>query len=149
MNDSPNILGVLARVFVDDLDTAVPIYRALSGDAEPVRFGFGTVDLTRVGPFLLLSGDASAYRDRTATLLVRSLDPVLAALSSTGGKIMEGPIATPNGRRLTACHPDGSIFDYLESAAAAQEPGHTAPSRQETGAPEGTADSSGNDAGTQ
>ena len=119
-----NILGVLARVFVDDLDAALPVYRELSGHAEsaepvgPQIFTIRDVRLARVGPFLLLSGNTDAYRDRAATLLVRSLDPVLAVLETHGGQVVEGPSAAPNGRRLIARHPDGSVFEYIESGAA-------------------------------
>jgi predicted enzyme related to lactoylglutathione lyase len=114
-----NIIGVLARVFVDDLDAALPVYRALADDAEPQIFTFRDVRLARVGRFLLLGGDTDAYRDRVATLIVRSLDPVLATFETYGGEVLEGPSAAPNGRRLIARHPDGSVFEYLESAAAA------------------------------
>jgi len=117
----PNILGVLARVYVDDLEAALPVYRELAGGSEPRRFGFRDVTLARVGPFLLLSGDTSAYRDRVATLLVRSLDPVLAALATHGGQVVEGPAAAPNGRRLIARHGDGSVFEYIEESARLTE----------------------------
>ncbi|HWG23022.1 hypothetical protein [Actinospica sp.] len=112
-----NILGVLARVLVDDLDAALPVYRALAEGAEPQLFDFRDVRLARVGPFLLLSGDTAAYRDRVATLRVRSLEPVLATLSTHGGDVIDGPSAAPNGRRLIARHPDGSVFEYVESGA--------------------------------
>ena len=110
-----NIIGVLARVFVEDLAAATPIYRELAGGEEPVRFGFREVDMTRVGPFLLLSGNTSAYRDRVATVLVRSLETVRAALKEHGGQELEGPTDSPKGRRLIARHPDGSVFEYIES----------------------------------
>ena len=109
-----NIIGVLVRVFVEDLAAALPVYCELAGGAEPVRFGFREVDLARVGPFLLLSGNNSAYRDRVATVLVRSLDPVLAALAAHGGQVVEDPLLSPNGRRLVARHGDGSVFEYIE-----------------------------------
>ena len=38
------------------------------------------MELARVGPFLVLAGNTAAYRDRTATIQVASLAPVLAAL---------------------------------------------------------------------
>lgn len=120
-HEDGNIISVLARVFVEDLAASLPIYRELAGGAEPVRFGFGEVDLTRVGPFLLLSGNTSSYRDRVATLLVRSIDPVLAALAAHGGRVVEGPGQGPNGRRLLAQHGDGSVFEYIESRAAQEE----------------------------
>ena len=112
---APEILAVLARVFVDDLEAALPVYRALAGE-EPIRFGFREADLARVVPFLLLSGNADAYRNRVATLLVRDLGPVLDVLTAHGGEALDGPFAAPNGRRLVARHPDGSVFEYIESA---------------------------------
>jgi len=120
-HEDGNIIGVLARVFVEDLEAALPIYCELAGGQEPVRFGFGEVDLTRVGPFLLLSGNTAGYRDRVATLLVRSLDPVLDALAENGGQVVDGPAKGPNGRRLIARHGDGSVFEYIESRDAKEE----------------------------
>ncbi len=112
-----NIIGVLARVFVDDLDVALVLYRSLADEQEPVRFRFGDVELARVGPFLLLSGDTAAYRNRVATLVVRDLEPVMSDVERTGGKILEGPSPAPNGRRLIARHPDGAVFEYIEDGA--------------------------------
>ncbi|RAJ60481.1 hypothetical protein K378_04293 [Streptomyces sp. Amel2xB2] len=111
-----NITGVLARVFVDDLDDALVLYRSLAGGAEPVRFRFRSVELARVGPFLLLSGDTEAYRDRVATLLVRDLRPVIDDVERTGGHVVEGPSPAPDGRRLIARHADGALFEYIEES---------------------------------
>jgi predicted enzyme related to lactoylglutathione lyase len=112
----PNIVGVLARVFVDDIDAALELYQSLSGGQEPAHFRFRDVELARVGPFLLLSGNTAAYRNRMATLLVRDLEPVIYDVERTGGHILEGPSPAPNGRRLIARHSDGAIFEYIEGA---------------------------------
>jgi predicted enzyme related to lactoylglutathione lyase len=114
----PNINGVLARVFVPDLDAAIPLYQELAQVTAVNRFSFGEVELARVGPFLLLAGDTAAYRDRVATILVRELAPVIAALEDAGGQIIDGPSPAPNGDRLIAQHPDGSVFEYIQVAAA-------------------------------
>lgn len=116
-----NIIGVLARVFVDDLDAALALYQDLAGGEEPQRFRFRDVELARVGPFLLLSGDTAAYRDRVATLLVRDLTPVIESVEKADGEIVDGPSPAPNGRRLIARHPDGSVFEYIEDRAVAVE----------------------------
>jgi predicted enzyme related to lactoylglutathione lyase len=113
----PNISKVLARVFVSDLDAAIPLYEELA-QARAERFGFRDVELARVGPFLLLAGNTAAYRDRTATIQVASLAPVLAALESAGGEVVEGPAPAPNGARLIARHPDGAVFEYIETGEA-------------------------------
>ena len=110
----PNISKVLARVFVVDLDAAIPLYEELA-QAPAERFGFRDVQLARVGPFLLLAGNTAAYRDRTATVQVASLGPVLAALQAAGGEVIEGPAPAPNGARLIARHPDGAVFEYIET----------------------------------
>jgi predicted enzyme related to lactoylglutathione lyase len=113
----PNISEVLARVFVPDLDAAIPLYEELA-QARAEKFGFRDVELARVGPFLLLAGNTAAYRDRTATISVASLAPVLAALESAGGEVIEGPAPAPNGARLIARHPDGAVFEYIETGEA-------------------------------
>lgn len=112
-----NISKVLARVFVADLDAAIPLYEELAGAAAE-RFGFRDVQLARVGPFLLLAGNTAAYRDRTATIQVASLGPVLAALEAAGSQIIEGPSPAPNGARLITRHPDGAVFEYIETGEA-------------------------------
>ncbi|WP_329139124.1 VOC family protein [Streptomyces sp. NBC_01476] len=112
-----NITAVVARVFVEDLEAAIPLYQELAGVKQADRFAFRDVRLARVGPFLLLSGNTAAYRDRVATVVVRELAPVLAALERAGGRIIDGPCPGPNGNRLIAGHPDGSVFEYIESAS--------------------------------
>jgi predicted enzyme related to lactoylglutathione lyase len=109
-----NITGVLARVHVDDLDAAIPLYQELAQVDEVRRFSFRNAELAWVGPFLLLGGDTAEYRDRVASIIVRRLGPVLEALERSGGRILEGPAPAPNGARLIAAHPDGSVFEYLE-----------------------------------
>jgi predicted enzyme related to lactoylglutathione lyase len=109
-----NITGVTARVFVEDLETAIPLYQQLAQTTAVSHFTFRDVRLAQVGPFLLLSGTRQ-YRDRVATLLVRKLPPVIAAIEHAGGHILEGPSPAPNGDRLIARHPDGSVFEYIET----------------------------------
>jgi hypothetical protein len=109
------IRAVLARVFVDDLEAAIPLYQQLAQAEQVARFGFGDVQLAQVGPFLLLSGNTAAYRDRVATILVTELAPVIAAIQAAGGAVLEGPAPAPNGDRMIARHPDGSVFEYIET----------------------------------
>jgi predicted enzyme related to lactoylglutathione lyase len=111
-----DIQDVLARVFVADLNTAVPFYESLTGQAAH-RFAFRDVQLARVGSFLLLAGDTQAFRDRVATVLVKELQPVIDVLAASGGSVIEGPAPAPNGARMITRHPDGSVFEYIESGA--------------------------------
>jgi predicted enzyme related to lactoylglutathione lyase len=115
----PRIEQVLARVYVDDLDAALPLYERLAGGAQVQRFRFRTVELAWVGPFLLLAGtsdDLAPFRDRAATVLVDDVDAVAAEITSSGGVLLEGPGPAPNGSRLVARHPDSTVFEYLHIA---------------------------------
>ena len=114
-----NIAKVLARVVVADLDKAIPFYQALSGAEHAQKFGHGPVKLASVGPFLLLEADgAEGYTNRTATILVSDVAPVVREIELAGGEIIEGPSAGPNGERLVARHPDGSVFEYIATPNA-------------------------------
>lgn len=53
-----------------------------------------------------------------STIQVASLAPVLAALESAGGEVLEGPAPAPNGAKLIARHPDGAVFEYIETGDA-------------------------------
>jgi predicted enzyme related to lactoylglutathione lyase len=112
-----NIQRVIARVVVDDLNRALPLYQGLAGVQEPKRFGFRGVELASVGPFLLLSGNTAAFSDRVATILVADLELVITELQRAGGTLLEGPSDSPGGMRLVARHPDGAVFEYIETGA--------------------------------
>ncbi|MGW1108978.1 VOC family protein [Streptomyces sp. NPDC002540] len=93
----------------------MPLYQSLSGADEIQRFTFADVELASVGPFLLLAGAGAArFSNRTATLLVRDLAPVIRAITHAGGHVLEGPAPGPNGDRLIAENPDGAIFEYIQ-----------------------------------
>ena len=110
--------SVLARVFVDDLAAALPIYQALSGPAVARRFEFGEVRLCWVGQFLLLqvpSAERGRY-ERVATLLVADIEAARRAVETAGGSVLDGPADAPNGARMIARHGDGAVFEYIENA---------------------------------
>ncbi|MFD4550455.1 VOC family protein [Streptomyces sp. NPDC058466] len=111
---SSNIRAMIADVEVENLDAAIPFYRELAGDADVRRFPYRDLELALVGPFLLYSGPLEKYVSQTATVIVDSLDPVLKALSTAGGEVLEAPAEVPNGTRLVARHPDGSVFEYMQ-----------------------------------
>ena len=105
---------MIADVEVDDLEAALPFSRELAGDVKVRRFPCRDLEWALVGPFLLYSGPLEKYVSQTATVLVDSLDPVLRALSTAGAEVLEGPDEVPNGTRIVARHPDGSVFEYLQ-----------------------------------
>ena len=111
---SSNIRAMVANVEVENLDAAIPLYRELAGDVEVRRFPYKELEVALVGPFLLYSGPLDTHVSQTATVIVDSLDPVLDALGGAGAELLEKPNEVPNGTRIVARHPDGSVFEYMQ-----------------------------------
>jgi predicted enzyme related to lactoylglutathione lyase len=105
---------MVTNVEVENLDDAIPLYQDLAGDVEVRRFPYRELELALVGPFLLYSGPLEKYVSQNATVIVDSLPPVLDALDKAGAAILEAPSEVPNGTRIVARHPDGSVFEYLQ-----------------------------------
>lgn len=110
----PNVLAVLARVYVDDIEAAVPLYEALTQGETPRRFSFRDMHLAKIGSFLLVQGADEEVRSHSATIAVRNIGIVAEAISAASGELVEGPDAGPNGPRLVARHPDGTLVEYIQ-----------------------------------
>ncbi|MEV5454130.1 VOC family protein [Streptomyces sp. NPDC052535] len=111
-----DILGATLRIYVDDLDKAIPFYEKLAG-GEALRFERGGVHVAAVGCFLLMSGPESqleVLRKVAATIAVTDVEETHRVLGSLGADIIAGPVATPVGRNLIARHPDGAIYEYVD-----------------------------------
>ncbi|WP_236054394.1 VOC family protein [Streptomyces musisoli] len=115
------ILATLARVYVDDLDAALPTFVELTGERPRLRFTYRDLDLASVGGYLLLAGSEEAlapYRGTHATTIVESLDEVLHITEQHGGEILDGPNEVPTGRNLTVRHPGGATIEYVQFHAS-------------------------------
>jgi predicted enzyme related to lactoylglutathione lyase len=111
------ILGTTLRICVDDLETSVAFYERLTG-TRALRFERGGVSVAAVSCFLLMSGPASeidVLRKVTATIAVKDVDDAVAALNDVGARVLVGPVPSPAGRNLIAVHPDGSVFEYVDT----------------------------------
>ncbi|MFI1235625.1 VOC family protein [Nocardia salmonicida] len=114
------ILKTYARLFVTDLDRALPVYEQLVGAPADLRFCFEQADIAAVGDFLVIAGpqDAvSAYRDTVGPVIVDDLDAAQRFVSDIGGAITRGPVVSATGRVVYARHPDGAHVEYVEWAA--------------------------------
>ncbi|MBZ4322518.1 hypothetical protein JNW98_24630 [Streptomyces sp. SCA2-4] len=117
------VLTTLARVYVDDLDTALPTFVELTGEQPRLRFAYRDLNLASIGGYLLLAGSEEAlapYRGTHATAIVDSLDEVLDITGRHGGEIVDGPNEVPTGRNMTVRHPGGATVEYVEFHAAAR-----------------------------
>ncbi|MFF2954548.1 hypothetical protein ACFVVU_24775 [Kitasatospora sp. NPDC057965] len=111
------VLRTFTRVYVDELDAALPTFVELTGEQPSLRFPYLDLELAAVGPHLLVAGTPEAlapFRATHATAIVTSLDEILALLGTHGGEILDGPNTVPTGRNLTARHPGGAIVEYVE-----------------------------------
>ncbi|MEU6669629.1 hypothetical protein [Streptomyces sp. NPDC046727] len=117
------VLATLARVYVEDLDVALPTFVELTGERPRLRFTYDGLDLASVGGYLLLAGTEEAlapYRGTHATTIVESLDEVLRITEQHGGTILDGPNEVPTGRNLTVRHPGGATIEYVQFHATAR-----------------------------
>ncbi|MFB6889350.1 VOC family protein [Kitasatospora sp. NPDC056327] len=111
------VVRTYTRVYVDDLDTALPAFVGLTGEQPSLRFAYRGLELAAVGGHLLLAGTPEAlapYRATHATVIITSLDEALALLAEHGGEILDGPNTVPTGRNVTVRHPGGAIVEYVE-----------------------------------
>ena len=96
----PNILAVLARVYVDSLEATLPLYRELVGGYEPHVFEFRQARLAMIGSFLLVEGANEEMRSRAATIVVRDIRAIADAVFAAGGELIEAPAAGRENARL-------------------------------------------------
>lgn len=114
------VLATLARLYVDDLDRALPALRELTGQEGRARFTYGGVEVASIGGFLLVAGTDEAlarFRGVQSTVLVDDLDGVQALLNARGGEILSGPNQVPTGRNVIVRHPGGVVLEYVEHSA--------------------------------
>ncbi|WEO99052.1 glyoxalase/bleomycin resistance/dioxygenase family protein [Streptomyces sp. FXJ1.172] len=113
-------LTTLARLYVDDLDEALPALRELTGEDVRTRFSHGAVDVASIGGFLLVAGSEQAlapFRRVQSTVLVDDLDGLHTFVTAHGGEILDGPREVPTGRNATVRHPGGVVLEYVEHRA--------------------------------
>ncbi|MEV2255238.1 hypothetical protein AB0I94_32500 [Streptomyces sp. NPDC050147] len=116
------VLATLARVYVDDLEVALPTFVELTGEQPRLRFAYRGLNLASIGGYLLLAGSEEAlapYRGTHATAIVESIDQILSITEQHGGEILDGPNEVPTGRNLTVQHPGGATIEYVQFDATA------------------------------
>jgi predicted enzyme related to lactoylglutathione lyase len=113
-------LATFARLYVDDLDEALPALRELTGQDVRTRFSYGEVEVASIGGFLLVAGSENAlapFRAVQSTVVVDDLDGLHALVSAHGGRLVDGPNEVPTGRNATVRHAGGFVVEYVEHTA--------------------------------
>jgi predicted enzyme related to lactoylglutathione lyase len=110
------VLRTYGRVWVDDLERALPFFEELAGRAPDLRFAFKNVRSAAVGHFLIIDMPLRERADYPAstTVVVSDLDELKRMLTAHGGRITVPEMNTETGRRLYARHADGAEVEYVE-----------------------------------
>ncbi|RDI56023.1 VOC family protein [Nocardia mexicana] len=111
------ILKTYARLFVADLDTALPIYEELVGAPADLRFTFEEAELAAIGDFLLIAGapeHTDRYRWTVGPVIVDDLDRLITRLTASEAVVTGGPVTGDTGRFAYLRHPDGTHVEYVE-----------------------------------
>ena len=110
------ILKTYARLWVDDLESAIPLYEAIVGEPAHVRLKFEQAELGGVGDFLLIGGPreaTDAYRGTIGPVVVDDLDAAEEELTALGAARIGDRLVAPTGRLMYARHPDGVQVEFL------------------------------------
>ncbi|WP_020015030.1 VOC family protein [Promicromonospora sukumoe] len=107
--------SVMSRIEVADLDAALPAYCTLAGTQEVRRLEFPQFRMAIVGTFMLIEGtpEQLAPFRRAATLMARDHDAAVAALTDTGGRVLDGPTPSAGGVRSIVADRDGNTFEVF------------------------------------
>ncbi|MGW3561173.1 VOC family protein [Streptomyces sp. NPDC000963] len=111
------ILKTYARLWVDDLDRALPLLERLTGERPHLRLTFHEVTLGAIGDFLVIAGPAgerAKYEHASATVVVDDLDALQETLKAAGATLTTPATDGPTGRFLYARHADGAGVEYVE-----------------------------------
>jgi predicted enzyme related to lactoylglutathione lyase len=116
MDDHMRILRTYGRLWVDDLDQALPFLRELVGREPDLQFAFDNVKAAAIGNLLVIDvpqEERSRYPG-TATVVVSDLDELTRKLTAHGGQITVPESRSETGRFLYARHADGAEVEYVE-----------------------------------
>lgn len=118
------------RYLVDDVDAALPFYRAL-GFRLADRWGPPFAVMKGKGQTLWLAGPGTSARKKLASgalpapggwnrivVETKDLDATLAKVLAAGGKARSKPIKGPGGRQVLVDDPSGNAVEVFEARVA-------------------------------
>jgi predicted enzyme related to lactoylglutathione lyase len=111
------ILKTYARMFTNDADKTLELFKKLHRTEPHLRFNFNDWDLIAIGDTLIVGGtDESlvSIRDSHGPYIVDNLDETRRTLLEGGAEITLEITPAPTGRFLYAKHSDGLLVEYAE-----------------------------------
>ena len=113
------ILKILTRVYVNDIEKAIPFYEELLQTKAGTKFYYAEkkLHIASVGQLLLIGGTDEALtnvRDTPLSFLVDDIHAYKKWLLSNGATIQEDITKVPTGYNMHVRQPDGTIIEYVE-----------------------------------
>lgn len=111
------ILKTYVRVFTNDADKTLELFKKLHQSEPHLRFKFNDWDLIAIGDTFIVSGtdeSLAPIRDSYGPYIVDNLDETRRTLLEAGAEITQDIKPAPTGRFLYAKHSDGLLVEYVE-----------------------------------
>lgn len=126
------ILKTYVRMFTNDADKTLELFKKLHQTEPHLRFKFKDWDLIAIGDTFIVGGtdeSLAPIRDSHGPYIVDNLDETQRILLEAGAEITQEIEPAPTGRFLYAKHPDGLLIEYVEWNSDLVEKWIAAPSR--------------------
>jgi hypothetical protein len=113
------IKQILARVYVNDMNSAIDFNEKLTNEKCADRFEYkqAGLEIARVNSILLIAGTDKAlepFKRTSATFLVDSVFEYRDFLKQNGALILNDTKQVPTGFNMIIQHKDGIIIEYVE-----------------------------------
>ena len=110
-----NILAVVPRLYVSDLQTHLEFYKILLEQETPHEFQMNGTHVIRFTNLLLIEELNETIKNHVAaTIVIDDLNEVRKLILNYNGVMITEPIQVPTGMKMIIRHPDGNIIEYIE-----------------------------------
>lgn len=107
-----NILAVVPRLYVSDLQTHLEFYKILLKQEKPHEFQMNGTHVIRFTNLLLIEELKETIKNHVAaTIVIDDLNEVKELILNYNGVMITEPIQVPT---MIIRHPDGNIIEYIE-----------------------------------
>ena len=110
-----NILAVVPRLYVSDLQTHLEFYKNTIKARKPHEFQMNGTHVIRFTNLLLIEELKETIKNHVAaTIVIDDLNEVKELILNYNGVMITEPIQVPTGMKMIIRHPDGNIIEYIE-----------------------------------
>ncbi|MFJ8526569.1 hypothetical protein [Bacillus sp. NPDC094106] len=110
-----NILTVVPRIYVSNLQPHLDFYKTLLKQETPHEFQINQTCVARFSNLLLIADESNVIPNQVAaTITTDAVQKVKQFILQQDGHILVEPIVVPTGLKMIVRHPDGNIIEYIE-----------------------------------